>query len=119
MVPLLMVLEIIEMFSLALSAITAKWILVGKITEGRHPVFGSFYWRWLLTQSITDAATAMFLEFFGGTVLFNIWIRCLGGTVGSRTSIDSNVFSPDLVTIGYDTVIEEHSTIDGVISNCH
>ena len=44
--------------------------------------------------------------------MFNIWIRCLGGTVGSRVQIDSVIFSPDLVTIGSDTVIDEHSTVD-------
>ena len=112
MVPAVMVIEILEILVLVLFSLFLKWILIGHIKEGRHSVFGSFYWKWLITKFITQEATDKLLDYFGGTRLFNVWIRCLGGTVGSRTEIDSAILTPELVSIGSDTLINGHSHID-------
>ena len=71
LIPLIICIEIFEVFALGLFALIAKWILVGKIQEGRHRVYGSFYWRWLITSKLIDHATINYQNLFGNTVLFS------------------------------------------------
>ena len=111
-IPIVICIEIIEVFALGLFALIAKRILVGSFREGRYRVYGSFYWRWLIVKFITEAATKKMLRYFGGTFLYNIWVKCLGGTVGVRTLMSSVIFPAELVSVGHDTLIDEHSTID-------
>lgn len=115
---------------LILTAIAAKWLLIGRYKPGRYPLWGSFYIRWWIVSR---------LQFLSGISIFNdtplgpvLW-RLMGAKVGKGCSLNPSlvyawdcVKIDDHVSVGKDTQmpglrVENGQVIVGEISiesNC-
>ncbi|WP_083469164.1 Pls/PosA family non-ribosomal peptide synthetase [Methylobacterium variabile] len=82
----------------ALIAIAAKWLVLGRTRPGRYPLWGTYYFRWWLTQRLTPLVHVKWLQ---GSPMIRIYLRLLGAKVGEDALIsDIEIGAPDLVSIG-------------------
>ena len=77
-----------------------KWLLIGRMREGRYPLEGSFYVRkWFFDQLM-----GLSLEVLGTlytTLYLRPWLRALGARIGPRSEISTiYLVHPDLLTAG-------------------
>jgi non-ribosomal peptide synthetase-like protein len=83
--------------------IAAKWLIIGRYKPGRHPLWGSYYFRWWLVSRLQTLSGA---GLFVGTPLMPIYYRLMGAKVGRHCALDSGIVSAwDLITIGDHTSI--------------
>jgi non-ribosomal peptide synthetase-like protein len=95
----------------ALIAIAAKWLILGRTKAGRYPLWGTYYFRWWLTQRLTPLVHVKWLQ---GSPAIRVYLRFLGARIGRDALIsDIEVGAPDLLTIG------DHASLGGrlVIAN--
>src|SRR3546814_6281021 len=60
----------------------AKWVFVGPIRAGEHPLWSSFVWRTEVADTFTEMVAApWFATAAAGTPALAIWLRSLGATV--------------------------------------
>jgi non-ribosomal peptide synthetase-like protein len=80
----------------------AKWLFVGPIRTGEHPLWSSFVWRTEVADTFTEMVAApWFANAAAGTPALAMWLRSLGAKVGRGVWTDSYWFpEPDLVTLG-------------------
>ena len=80
----------------------AKWLFVGPIRAGEHPLWSSFVWRTEVSDTFTEMVAApWFANAASGTPALAIWLRSLGAKVGRGVWTDSYWLpEPDLVTLG-------------------
>lgn len=80
----------------------AKWLFVGPIRAGEHPLWSSFVWRTEVSDTFTEMVAApWFANAAAGTPALAIWLRSLGANVGRGVWTDSYWLpEPDLVTLG-------------------
>ncbi len=84
-----------------------KWTVVGRIDEGRYPVWGSVFLRWWFFNRLMAIAPVGFLT---GTPLASIYLRLLGAKVGKGVVFESlDIDCPDLITIGSNCSFENSS----------
>ena len=82
----------------ALIAIAVKWLVLGRTRPGRYPLWGTYYFRWWLTQRLTPLVHVKWLQ---GSPMIRIYLRLLGAKVGEDALIsDIEIGAPDLVSIG-------------------
>lgn len=89
--------------ALAAAATTAaKWLLVGAIRSGEHPLWSSFVWRTEVVDTFTEMVAApWFARPAAGTPALTVWLASLGVRVGRGVWCESYWFpEPDLVTLG-------------------
>jgi non-ribosomal peptide synthetase-like protein len=80
-----------------LVAIAGKWLVLGRVRPGRHPLWGWVYYRYWLAHQLASLAPVRMLN---GTVWLNYYLRALGARIGNNVMIDSvAVQVPDLLTI--------------------
>ncbi|ORA17483.1 amino acid adenylation protein [Mycobacterium asiaticum DSM 44297] len=82
--------------------VVAKWLLVGRIKAGEHPLWSSFVWRNELADTFIETVAApWFARAASGTPVLNLWLRGLGAAIG-RGSWCETYWLPeaDLVTLG-------------------
>ena len=83
-------------------AVAAKWLLVGRIRAGEHPLWSSFVWRNEVADTFVETVAApWFARAASGTPVLNLWLRALGAEVG-RGAWCETYWLPeaDLVTLG-------------------
>lgn len=80
----------------------AKWLIVGPIRAGEHPLWSSFVWRTEVSDTFTEMVAApWFANAASGTPALAIWLRTLGAKIGRGVWTDSYWLpEPDLVTLG-------------------
>jgi non-ribosomal peptide synthetase-like protein len=80
----------------------AKWLFVGPIRAGEHPLWSSFVWRTEVSDTFTEMVAApWFANAAAGTPALAMWLRSLGAKVGKGVWTDSYWLpEPDLVTLG-------------------
>jgi non-ribosomal peptide synthetase-like protein len=80
----------------------AKWLIVGPIRPGEHPLWSSFVWRTEVSDTFTEMVAApWFATAAAGTPALAMWLRSLGAKVGTGVWTDSYWLpEPDLVTLG-------------------
>jgi non-ribosomal peptide synthetase-like protein len=86
----------------AVTAVAAKWLLVGRIRAGEFPLWSSFVWRNELADTFVETVAApWFARAASGTPVMNMWLRALGAKVG-RGAWCETYWLPeaDLVTLG-------------------
>ncbi|WP_217702926.1 Pls/PosA family non-ribosomal peptide synthetase [Microbacterium tenebrionis] len=83
-------------------ATAAKWIFVGPIRAGEHPLWSSFVWRTEVADTFTEMLAApWFANAAAGTPALVVWLRTLGATIGHGVWTDSYWLpEPDLVSLG-------------------
>ncbi|MDT5173384.1 MAG: hypothetical protein QOG37_635, partial [Mycobacterium sp.] len=82
--------------------VAAKWLLVGRIKAGEHPLWSPFVWRNELADTFVETVAApWFARAASGTPALNLWLRGLGASIG-RGSWCETYWLPeaDLVTLG-------------------
>ena len=86
----------------ALITTIAKWVIVGVIRPGEHPLWSSFVWRTEVSDTFTEMVAApWFANAAAGTPALALWLRSLGATIGRGVWTDSYWLpEPDLVTLG-------------------
>lgn len=80
----------------------AKWVIVGPIRPGEHPLWSSFVWRTEVSDTFTEMLAApWFARSAIGTPAMAVWLRSLGAKVGHGVWCDTYWLpEPDLVTLG-------------------
>jgi non-ribosomal peptide synthetase-like protein len=106
------------------SAVVAKWLLVGRIRPGEHPLWSSFIWRNEVVDTFIEMVSApWFARAASGTPALVWWLRALGAKIGSGTWCESYWLpEADLVTLGRSAtvnrgcVVQTHLFHDRVMS---
>jgi len=83
-------------------AVGAKWLLVGRIRPGDHPLWSSFIWRNELADAFLEVVAVPWITpATAGSPVLNVWLRLLGSRIG-RGAWCETYWLPeaDLVTIG-------------------
>ncbi|WP_456505882.1 Pls/PosA family non-ribosomal peptide synthetase [Arthrobacter sp. UYCu723] len=106
------------------SAVVAKWVLVGRIHPGEHPLWSSFIWRNEVVDTFIEMVSApWFARAATGTPALVWWLRALGAKIGAGTWCESYWLpEADLVTLGRNStvnrgcVVQTHLFHDRVMS---
>lgn len=79
-----------------------KWLLVGRIRVGEHPLWSSFVWRSEVSDTFVEMVSApWFAQAAAGTPALVWWLRSLGARIGRGVWCDSYWLpEADLVTLG-------------------
>ncbi|MGW4328509.1 Pls/PosA family non-ribosomal peptide synthetase [Nocardia sp. NPDC004573] len=90
------------------SAVAAKWLLVGRIRTGEHPLWSSFVWRNEVSDTFVETVAApWFARAATGTPVLNLWLRGLGAEIGRGVWCESYWLpEADLVTLGDGATVE-------------
>ncbi|CEM08117.1 unnamed protein product [Vitrella brassicaformis CCMP3155] len=84
-----------------LVSVAVKWIVLGKVVPGEHPLWGWYFLRWWIVET-WGAPLAM----FSGTPVLSWVLRLYGVKVGRNVHIASTLVSGyDLLTLDDDVVI--------------
>ena len=102
----------------------AKWVLVGHLRVGDHPLWSSFVWRNELADTFVEAVAApWFARPATGTPVLNLWLRSLGAKIGRGVWCETYWLpEADLinlqagVTVNQGCVIQTHLFHDRVLS---
>lgn len=78
--------------------VAAKWLLLGRVRPGRHPLWGWFFCRWWLVRKLMQTAP---LDLLAGSPLLALYLRLLGARIGPGCHLGSaHLGLPDLIDIG-------------------
>jgi non-ribosomal peptide synthetase-like protein len=102
----------------------AKWVIVGKIRAGEHPLWSSFVWRTEVSDTFVEMVAApWFAQSASGTPALALWLRSLGVQVGRGVWCDSYWFPEadlarlgDGATVNRGCVIQTHLFHDRIMS---
>ena len=80
----------------------AKWLLVGRIRAGEHPLWSSFVWRNELADTFVEMlAVPWGLRAATGTAVLTTWLRSLGARIGRGVWCETHWLpEADLVSLG-------------------
>jgi non-ribosomal peptide synthetase-like protein len=85
-------------FASFLFVIAIKWLVIGRLKAGRYPLWGTTYFRWWLTDRISEIPPRHLLS---GSSLNALYLRALGAKIGRDVVIGSlSIRVPDLLDIG-------------------
>ncbi|HEV3329978.1 MAG TPA: Pls/PosA family non-ribosomal peptide synthetase [Bryobacteraceae bacterium] len=96
---------------LLLLAIGAKWMLLGRIRAGRHPLWGAYYLRWWFVQTLVESLP---LTRLGGTPWLPVVFRLLGARIGKNVHLATDRLGAfDLISIGHGASVDEGASLLG------
>ncbi len=96
---------------LLVAAVAAKWLLIGHVKAGRHPLWGTYYVRWWFVQSIVSSIPLNYLE---GTPLLPFVYRLFGAHIGRDVQLATrNIAAFDQITIGDGSCIDDDASLLG------
>jgi non-ribosomal peptide synthetase-like protein len=92
------------------AGVLVKWLVVGRIREGNHPVWGWGYFRWWLSNFLLAPLHSV-AGGFVGTPLAPFFYRLAGARIGKRVYLGVALGDPDLVTIEDGASVAETATL--------
>ncbi|TIC79661.1 amino acid adenylation domain-containing protein [Nocardioides sp. GY 10113] len=97
----------------ALVAVAAKWLLIGRVGRGSHPLWSSFVWRNELADTFVEVlAVPWFAGLATGSPLLNAWFRAMGARVGRGVWCETYWLpEADLVTLGDGATVNQGSVV--------
>jgi len=117
---------VLALAGLVAAAVTvvAKWVLVGRLRPGSHPLWSSFVWRNELADTFVEVLAApWFARAVAGTPLLNVWLRAMGARIGRGVWCETYWLpEADLVelgdgaTVNQGTVLQTHLFHDRLLS---
>jgi non-ribosomal peptide synthetase-like protein len=118
--PLLLVAGLVA----AATATVAKWLLVGRLREGSHPLWSGFVWRNELADTFVEVVAApWFARPASGTWALNVWLRTMGARIGRGVWCDTYWLpEADLIrlhdgaTVNRGCVVQTHLFHDRMLS---
>ena len=94
-------------------SLIVKWLTVGKFKEGDYPLWGVYYFKWWLVNTMQGLVP---LEFLNGTPLFPLYLRLMGVKVADNAQLASlHIGAEDLVTIGSDVSISSQVSLNNAV----
>ncbi|MCU1538228.1 MAG: putative non-ribosomal peptide synthetase, partial [Humibacillus sp.] len=80
----------------------AKWVVVGPIRVGEHPLWSSFVWRNEVVDTFVEMVAGPWFAWTAtGTPAINVWLRSLGARIGHGVWCETYWLpEADLVTLG-------------------
>jgi non-ribosomal peptide synthetase-like protein len=94
-----------------LIAVAVKWLLLGRIRAGRHPLWGAYYLRWWFVQTLLESVPLIRL---GGTPLLPFVYRLLGGRIGKDVYLATDQLGAfDLISLGDAASVDEGASLLG------
>ncbi|MFT4082329.1 MAG: amino acid adenylation domain-containing protein [Nocardioides sp.] len=108
----------------ALLTVAAKWLLLGRMRPGTHPLWSGFVWRNELADNFVELLAApWFAHAVSGTPVLNWWFRAMGASIGKGVWIDTHWLpETDLVRLGEGacvnagTVVQTHLFHDRMLA---
>ena len=89
-----------------LLVLLCKWGIIGRFREGKAKTFSWYFLKWWLVRRVIHVSS-LYSWVFDETPLSSVWLRLLGASVGSDTSVEqAYILEPDLVTIGNECILE-------------
>jgi non-ribosomal peptide synthetase-like protein len=108
-------------FLVALVLLT-KWLLLGRVRAGQHPLWSCWCSRWDFLYVVWAAYVRGSLTSFEGTPFMAWWLRAMGARIGRRVVLGTSfaqVVDPDMLEIGDDATVscllQLHSFEDRVL----
>ncbi|CAN5435284.1 non-ribosomal peptide synthetase [soil metagenome] len=97
----------------ALVTTAAKWVLVGRMRPGSHPLWSGFVWRNELADTFVEVVAApWFARAVSGTPVLNAWFRLMGARIGRGVWIESYWLpETDLVVLGDGATVNQGSVV--------
>ncbi len=94
-----------------LTAVCAKWSLLGRVQTGRHPLWGGYYLRWWFVQTLLQSVP---LSRLGGTPLLPFVYRMFGARIGRDVHVASERLAAfDVISIGEGASVDEGASLLG------
>lgn len=100
----------------------SKWLLLGRVREGQHPLWSCWCCRWDFLYVIWANYIRGSLTSFDGTPFMAWWLRAMGSRIGRRVVLGTSfaqVVDPDMLEIGDDATVscllQLHSFEDRVL----
>lgn len=101
-----------------------KWLVVGRVRPGEHPLWSAFVWRGELADTFVEVVAApWFARWALATPLLSCWLRTLGARVGRGVWCETYWLpEPDLVelgdgvTVNRGCVVQTHLFHDRILS---
>jgi non-ribosomal peptide synthetase-like protein len=100
----------------------SKWLLLGRVREGQHPLWSCWCSRWDFLYVIWANYIRGSLTSFDGTPFMAWWLRAMGSRIGRRVVLGTSfaqVVDPDMLEIGDDATVscllQLHSFEDRVL----
>lgn len=80
----------------------AKWLVVGRLREGEHPLWSGFVWRNEVVDTFVEMVAApWFANAAVGTPALSLWLRSLGARIGRGVWCETHWLpEADLVRLG-------------------
>ncbi len=108
----------------ALVTVAAKWLLIGRLKPGAHPLWSWFVWRNELADTFVEVVAApWFARAVAATPLLNLWFRLMGAKIGRGVWCETYWLpETDLVelgdgaTVNQGTVVQTHLFHDRMLS---
>jgi non-ribosomal peptide synthetase-like protein len=94
-------------------ATAAKWLLIGRVRPGSHPLWSSFVWRNELADTFVEVVAApWFARTVTGTPLLAAWFRSMGSRVGRGVWCETYWLpEADLVRLGAGATVNQGSVV--------
>ena len=93
------------------AAVLAKWVMLGRIRAGRHPLWGGYYLRFWFVRTLVSSLP---LELFCGTPLLPMVYRLFGARIGRDVHMETDrLIAFDLISIGDGTSIDDSASLLG------
>ena len=107
-----------------LSAVIAKWVLVGRLKVTEYPLWSSFVWRNELADTFTEVVAAPWLiRSANGTPVLNTWLRMMGAKIGRGVWCETYwlpeadlIDLDDGVTVNAGCVVQTHLFHDRILA---
>jgi len=85
-------------FALFNLSIAAKWLIIGRYKAGDYPIWGSYYFRCWLVETILHLSP---IQFLSNSPLYNHALRLLGVKIGRNVNLGAvDIGAFDLLEIG-------------------
>lgn len=96
---------------LYLLSIVVKWVVLGRIRPGTHPVWGLYHLRWWFVSRVVGATPTSYLV---GTPWMRVYLRLMGARVGKNVHLSTDcMLAFDLLEIGEDSAIGVDARLEG------
>ncbi|MEO9325728.1 Pls/PosA family non-ribosomal peptide synthetase [Nocardioides sp. C4-1] len=97
----------------ALVTVLAKWLLIGRLRPGSHPLWSGFVWRNELADTFVEVVAApWFAHAVSGTPVLNAWFRMLGASIGRGVWCETYWLpEADLVVLGDGATVNQGSVV--------
>ncbi|HKB56987.1 MAG TPA: Pls/PosA family non-ribosomal peptide synthetase, partial [Lacunisphaera sp.] len=97
--------------ALLLLTVAAKWLLLGPIRAGRHPLWGAYHLRWWFVQGLVSS---LHLNHLCGTPLLPFVYRLFGARIGRDVQLETDDLAAfDQISIGDGSSIDDKASLFG------